>query len=375
MARTSPTSQPCIQPRAALSIGVIRTRSRSHTAATAIALVEALQLRFKLGLEQLAAKFGDTAPLASVEWLRDGGRHGGGLRHVAAQTPVFNRAAINVSHVHYDDDPTRKLGSASALSTIIHPDDPRAPSVHIHVSWTVAKDTSGYWRMMADLNPAIPDPTATASFAAALREVAPSLYDQASAQGDRYFMIPALGRHRGVTHYYLENYSSDDLDADRALARRFGEAAIDSYLELLGAGLVQSQPPSQDQRARQLFYHSLYLFQVLTLDRGTTSGILVHDQNDVGIMGSLPAYVDRELLESWLPRVPELQRPLLRAIVDTLDEGSPSLVSDAVRGELARVVRAHYRAHPEALALQASGDVLPPTIDNHQPTSTRAAVE
>jgi coproporphyrinogen III oxidase len=220
--------------------------------------------------------------------------------------------------------------------------------------------------MMADLNPAIPDDDAAASFAAALRDVAPQLYPRASAQGDRYFHIPALERHRGVTHYYLEDYASGDLDADQRLAQRFGEAAIDGYVALLRAALTQAQPPSEDQRARQLAYHTVYAFQVLTLDRGTTSGLLVHDQNDVGIMGSLPAFVDRELLASWLPRVPEPQQSLLSGIVAALADQSPSHVSDEIRAALAAVLRAHYWNYPEALAMQASGDVVPPTIDNHE---------
>ena len=78
-------------------------------------------------------------------------------------------------------------------------------------------------------------------------------------------------------------------------------------------------PVLDEATAQQLAYHTLYFFQVLTLDRGTTSGLLVHDQNDLGIMGSLPAWVDR----------------------------------------------AHYRAHPEAVALQAAGDVVPPTVATH----------
>jgi len=41
-------------------------------------------------------------------------------------------------------------------------------------------------------------------------------------------------------------------------------------------------------------------------------------------------------------------------------------VTDAVRKQLAAIVRAHYRAHPEALALQAAGDVVPPTVANHR---------
>jgi coproporphyrinogen III oxidase len=344
---------------------VTRTRSSSEAAAVAIALVDALQERFRAKLEALAQAHGSSEPFAAIEWLRDEGRHGGGMRYAAAETAVFNRVAINVSHVHYDDEPSKRLDSATALSTIIHPAHPRAPSVHMHISWTEMKDGSGYWRVMADLNPAIVDEQAKARFARALREAAPEVYDEAREQGDGYFYIPALGRHRGVTHFYLEAYQSGDVEADRALARRVGEAGIDTYVEILAAALSEAGEASEADRAAQLAYHTLYLFQVLTLDRGTTSGLLVHDQNELGVMGSLPAWVDRELLASWQARVPELQEPLVRALVAALAEGSPSHVDDEVRVRLARAVRAHYQAHPEALELLASAKVVPPTVDNH----------
>jgi coproporphyrinogen III oxidase len=339
---------------------VTATRSSSTAAASAISLVEDLQQRLRLGLEALARQ-----PFESIEWLRDGGRHGGGMRYAAAETPLFNRVAINVSHVHYDDEPHRPLRSATALSTIIHPDHPRAPSVHIHVSWTQMKHGPGYWRVMADLNPSIVDEHAKQRFGAALREAAAHEYEHGRAQGDRYFYIPALGRHRGVTHFYLEGHATADPEADRALARRVGEAAIDAYLRELGDALRDATPPSEADRASQLAYHTLYLFQVLTLDRGTTSGILVHDQNDVGIMGSLPAFVDRELLTSWAEATPAVQRPLLHALVAALPDGSPSHVDDHVRARLAEVVRRHYREHPDAGHVLAAGDVLPPTVANH----------
>lgn len=339
---------------------VTASRSSSASAASAISLVEHLQQRLRLGLEALAQQ-----PLEAITWLRDGGRHGGGMRYAAAETAVFNRAAINVSHVHYDDEPSKPLGSATALSTIIHPEHPRAPSVHIHISKTLMKRGPGYWRMMADLNPSIVDELAQQRFAAALRNAAPHEYERASAQGDRYFYIPARGRHRGVTHFYLEAHATADPEADHALARRVGEAAIDAYLRVLGEALREPSTPSETERAAQLAYHTLYLYQVLTLDRGTTSGILVHDQNDVGIMGSLPAFVDRELLASWAEATPTVQRPLLQAIVAALPDGSPSHVDDRVRARLAEVVRRHYREHPDAGHALAAGDVLPPTVENH----------
>ncbi|GAB4521077.1 MAG: coproporphyrinogen III oxidase [Haliangiales bacterium] len=304
-------------------------------------------------------------PFAAIDWLRDDGRHGGGVRYAAADTPVFNRASVNVSSVHYDDQPDRRLGSATALSTIIHPAHPLAPSVHMHISWTEMRDGTGYWRMMADLNPAIPNSAHTASFSSMLRAAAPALYDDASAQGDRYFYIPALERHRGVSHFYLEGYSSGDFDADTAQARALGEAVIDHYVDIVASTLAAAAEPTEEQRAAQLAYHSVYLLQVLTLDRGTTSGLLVHDQNDVGILGSLPARVDPALLASWQPRMTPPQDALLGAIVAALPERAPAEVDDRCRQALAQVVREHYLAHPEALDLQAAGDIVPPTVENH----------
>lgn len=345
---------------------VSRTFAASPSAARALQLVESLQRRFVGGLERVSNRVGVPSSFASVEWLRDAGTHGGGERFEIADTTVFDRGSVNVSQVHYDDLPDKRLGSASALSTIIHPRHPKAPSVHIHVSWTELRDGSGYWRVMADLNPAIAVDADREWFAEALQRAAPEHWDDASAQGDRYFYIPALERTRGVCHFYLESYATDDPKADEALARRVGEAAIERYLEILERALQGAEPPTVQERDEQLRYHTLYLFQVLTLDRGTTSGLIVHDDNDIGIMGSLPSHVDRELLASWRPRMPKPQDELVAALVASLPPGTSSSVSPQAKQALAAAVRAHYEAHPEALQLQASGGIVPPTVDNHR---------
>ncbi len=341
-----------------------RTRAASASAASALLLVETLQRRFVDKLETLARDSQDPTNFREVEWLRDQGLHGGGTRLEVGDTALFDRGSVNVSQVHYDDDPARKLGSATALSTIIHPRNPLAPSVHIHISWTEMRKGPGHWRLMADLNPAIEDLEATEAFEKALEAASPEQYEYASEQGDRYFYIPALERHRGVTHYYLEGYATDDPQADESLARCVAEAALDTYVELLGRAL--GRPSDEEQRAVQLAYHTLYLFQVLTLDRGTSSGLLVHDQNDVGILGSLPSHVDRELLASWIERLEEPQNELLHDIVAALPEETPAPVTGEAKIKLANVVRQHFRAHPDALLQQASGDMLPPTVDNHR---------
>lgn len=333
----------------------------SEQAARALALVESLQSRFVGALENLGGQ-----PFRCVEWLRDDGRHGGGRRFGVEDTALLGRASVNVSQVHYDDDPARKLGSASAISTIVHPAHPLAPSVHIHVSWTQMKDGTGYWRIMPDLNPPIPDEADRQRFADALKAAAPAEYAEAAAQGDRYFYIPALQRHRGVAHFYLEGYNTGDFEADHALAKRVGEAAIDTYMEILANAVRDAAPPTDEQLAAQLAYHTLYFFQVLTLDRGTTTGLMVHNQNDVGILGSLPPRIDKNLLASWQSRMPEPQDRLLGKLLTALPNAGVCSIDEAAKQKLAEAVRAHYRQFPEALDLQASGTTTPPTVDNHR---------
>jgi len=37
-----------------------------------------------------------------------------------------------------------------------------------------------------------------------------------------------------------------------------------------------------------------------------------------------------------------------------------------IKQKLANAVREHYKRHPEALDMQASGNITPPTVENHR---------
>ncbi|MDX8395691.1 MAG: coproporphyrinogen III oxidase, partial [Mariprofundaceae bacterium] len=147
-----------------------RTFATSKNATKAHDLVSSLQQRFVKGLSVLSNTQGQTQTFSPVEWLRDAGVHGGGIRYETTDGALFGRGSVNVSQVHYDDSPEKKLGSASAISTIIHPNHPLAPSVHIHISWTEMKSGQGYWRLMADLNPSNENKTHTKQFFDAMKK-------------------------------------------------------------------------------------------------------------------------------------------------------------------------------------------------------------
>lgn len=342
-----------------------RNASSSHSI-QAYALVEHLQTYFVTHLNELSILLGNSAAFEPVEWFRDEGEHGGGVRFVAQDETLFNRASVNVSQVQYENDSNKSLYSASAISTIIHPQNPNVPSMHMHISWTELKDGSGYWRMMADLNPSISNDSDKEVFRDAIKSVSGSYFEEGEAQGDRYFYIPVLKRHRGVAHFYLENFNSGDYENDIKMAKSLGETVIRTYTKIIADAIETRIEISKEAREQQLAYHTLYLLQVLTLDRGTTSGLMVHNQNDVGILGSIPAQVNRKLLQTWVEKMPTPQDALLKAIINALPESDRSDVDEAVKQKLANAVREHYQKHKEALDLQARGNSIPATVKNHK---------
>jgi len=346
---------------------VTRTYASTPEAKRVYALVESLQRYFVDQLDAFSASYGEERACEAVEWLREEGRFGGGLRYETRDEILFNRGSVNISQIHYEGEPSKKLASATAISTIVHPKNPHLPSMHMHISWTQMKEGRGYWRIMADLNPSIEEETTKRAFFEMLKAVSARYYESGVAQGERYFYISALKRHRGVAHFYLEDFNSGDFEADLQFAQRFGKAVIVQYMQILHRMFEAHPDYTSREKEMQLAYHTLYLFQVLTLDRGTTSGLLVHDQNDIGILGSLPAYVDVDLLASWAKKVPFPQEKLVEAIVAELDraEGA-ALIADDVKKRLAQTVREHYRSYPEALKLQASGNITPTTVENHR---------
>jgi len=343
----------------------MRIFAQSDEAKRASSLVESLQNYFVEKLNDISHELGNHKEFESVEWERDDGVHGGGVRYESRDESIFNRASVNVSQVHYDDDKSKKLSSATAISTIIHPSNPNAPSMHMHISWTQMRDGKGYWRIMGDLNPSLKNDVFQRDFESAIDKAAGDYAEEGFAQGDRYFDIPVLGRARGVSHFYLENFNTGDFEEDEAFAYVMGKSVIDAYVGITLQALQYYTTYTAEEKEAQLAYHTIYFFQVLTLDRGTTSGLLVHDQNDVGIMGSIPSHINKPLLYSWLDLMPHPQERLLLRLLDALPEGKVVLVTQTVKKRLADGVRAHYKEFPEALSMQASGNTIPSTVENH----------
>lgn len=335
-----------------------RIKATSLKAKEVDQMLTKMQLKFVGILESINQTAGYKGKFIPIEWLRNSGEFGGGVRYVAPKNQFFNGASVNFSQIQYESVEDKVLRSATALSTIIHPNNPKAPSIHLHVSYTEMKKGESYWRIMADLNPSIPNSKDTQLFSEALKTVTNQYFQEGSDQGDKYFFIPSLNRHRGVCHFYLERF------IDESLAEPFILKMINCYGDILNQYTEESECAKEDL-AEQLAYHTLYFYQVLTLDRGTTSGLLVHNENDIGILGSLPTHINRKLLLKWRNYTVAPQNELVDRFLRVLPEENVCAITDILKPKLAQQVREHYKQYPEALKLQASGNIVPPTVKNH----------
>ena len=73
-----------------------RINATSETSKQALNLVTSMQSFFAEKLENLSLSFEKKKKFEAIEWFRNQGHNGGGLRLVVEDSAVFNRASINV---------------------------------------------------------------------------------------------------------------------------------------------------------------------------------------------------------------------------------------------------------------------------------------
>jgi coproporphyrinogen III oxidase len=326
----------------------MRIPAQSQEAKEVDLLLSGLQVYFVSKLNAMALQFGEGKSFKSVSWECDKGKHGGGKRYEARDRLLFNQAAVTVSGVHYTEVKNKALDLASVFSVTLHPNNPHLPSMHFSVSWEKMKEAKGCWHIMADLNPSILSESVLDEniFVETLKNAMGNLYEEGVLKGDTYFNIPALGRHRGGSHFYLEGYDSGNFEQDKALVLEAGESIIQSYMELVSIKLKEYPAFTQENKEEQLAYHTLYLFQVLMFDQDTAKSLLLHDQDDVGILASLPSHINRNILSLWLEKVSAPQDLLLKQILKVLPNVVPTPVDERSKRALATVIRKYYKKYP-----------------------------
>lgn len=224
------------------------------------------------------------------------GGPGGGGRTRAFRGTVFENAGVNTSKVFGAIDPefAKKLGGTSdemwacGISLIIHPRNPRVPTVHANFRMIQVGDK--FWfGGGADLTPYYPYPQDFSSFHDTWKAAcAPyGCYETMRAECDRYFVNTHRNNEmRGVSGIFFDHFNTSDLDNDLSMVVNLSNHFIKSYFPIVEKR--KDEAFTEEDEDFQLHRRGRYVEFNLLHDRGTMFGLKTNGRTD-SILISLPA--------------------------------------------------------------------------------------
>jgi coproporphyrinogen III oxidase len=230
----------------------------------------------------------------------EGNPGGGGITR-AFMGSVIENAGVNTSKVFGAIDPqfAKQLGStdntmwAAGISLIIHPRNPRVPTVHANFRMISAGDK--FWfGGGADLTPYYPHKEDFDFFHNTWEKAcAPfNCYEEMKKVCDKYFVNThrknesGKAEMRGVSGIFFDHMNSGDLVADYNKVIDLSRAFIPSYFPIVKKRMNEAFTP--DDEDFQLHRRGRYVEFNLLHDRGTMFGLKTNGRTD-SILISLPA--------------------------------------------------------------------------------------
>ena len=238
-----------------------------------------------------------TIKLTEDLWQRTdfAGAPGGGGRTRAFAGEVFENAGVNFSEVYGKVDPkfAPQIGGdsdelwAAGISLILHPKNPRVPTVHMN--FRMIQAGSKWWfGGGADLTPYYPHVEDFRHFHQTWKDAC-SPYGQWEAMKkkcDEYFVNAHRGGEmRGVGGVFFDHFNTGNLEADFAMAKNLSESFIPSYFPIVEKR--QNEAFTESDEDFMLHRRGRYVEFNLLHDRGTLFGLKTNGRID-SILISLP---------------------------------------------------------------------------------------
>ncbi len=224
------------------------------------------------------------------------GNKGGGGRTRAFQGELFENAGVNTSLVFGKVDPefAAKIGGnndemwASGISLILHPRNPRIPTVHANFRMIQAGDK--FWfGGGADLTPFYPHKEDFEYFHKIWKEACEpyGTYEQWKKKCDEYFVnFHRDGEMRGIGGIFFDHFNSGDTQKDKEMVCDIASHFIRSYFPIVKKRMHEEF--SEEDVDFQLHRRGRYVEFNLLHDRGTSFGLKSNGRTD-SILISLPA--------------------------------------------------------------------------------------
>ena len=301
---------------------------------------ESLQARFERMIRKaqdeicagIAAADGQ-ATFMEESWTREDG--GGGVSRVLQDGAVFEKAGVNVSVVYgsmsreavaaatgSEPNSTAPKGPpkadepkvpffAAGISSVMHPKNPHAPTMHFNYRYFETSDptgqVAGHWFGGGqDLSPAYLYEDDVKHFHGSLKGVCdkhdPAFYPKFKAWADEYFYIAHREETRGVGGIFFDNLNDRDPDALFAFCEDLASTVCDAYVPIIEKrkGQAFTQAEQDWQRLRR----GRYVEFNLVYDRGTTFGLKTGGRVE-SILMSMPLHTRWEYCQEPAPGSPE----------------------------------------------------------------------
>jgi len=221
---------------------------------------------------------------------------GGGITR-AFEGDLFENAGVNTSEIEGDIDPAfaDKLPGdgnqlwAAGISLIIHPRNPRVPTVH--ANFRMIQHGEKFWfGGGADLTPYYPHLEDFEYFHKTWKEAAGDNYSWMKETCDKYFVnAHRENEMRGIGGLFFDHYSKNGLEQDFKMVSDLSNAFIKSYFPIVEKRMNEEYTPEDEEF--MLHRHGRYVEFNLLHDRGTHFGLKSNGRTD-SILISLPKRVN-----------------------------------------------------------------------------------
>lgn len=216
--------------------------------------------------------------------LQDGER----LEKAAVQFTHSSGTALPPAATERNPHLAGKPFQATAISVIVHPRNPYAPTAHMNLRFfLVEADQLSHWHFGGgfDLTPHYPFPEDARHWHEIARLAADKHYEAMKQACDEYFYLPHRGETRGVGGLFFDDWNEGSFDASFGLAKAIGKAFPDAYLPILQRRL--DMPWGEREEHWLLIRRGRYAEFNLALDRGTRYG-LQSGRRVESVLASLP---------------------------------------------------------------------------------------
>ncbi len=254
--------------------------------------------------DRIVAEMKALDPALSVNedvWERrdHAGEPGGGGRTRALTGEVFENAGVNVSCVYGALDPAfaSKLGGtgdeklwAAGISLILHPRNPRVPTVHANFRMVSVGDEV-WFGGGADLTPYYPNTEDFTAFHRSWKDALADLgtYPEWKAWCDRYFCNHhRADEMRGIGGVFFDRFRQGTVEEDARTVAALSENFIPSYFPIAARRVDEAYTPEDEEF--MLYRRGRYVEFNLLHDRGTQFGLRTNGRTE-SILISLPARV------------------------------------------------------------------------------------